>query len=184
MGTIIESSRQYTVLETVEDAKSGNTYQRIQYKGIDEEGYIKDLPGVSGGETISKSWWRRIKKRNEPTEVTVYRHTVICQGEYDPESHGDPVVDYEIDIWFYTRSPVNEGAARRKLDSILNAALPEIREVLPFVECEERKYETNRPFTRDEYPPPRPFGAVQAKGNRYTMTIRGEEGQWNVTIDW
>jgi len=153
-------------------------------------GFGSSYYDLRDGKFISQTEYetRRLPENGGPPTITYYRHSLICQGEYDPDRPSDPTVEYEIDIWYYTATPEQESGARDYLDALMDSALIMIRQQMPFVECEQRKYEVNRRVS-SQPPAPEfwdPEGRLEAKGSRYIILFslsgdKTEAGSWTAT---
>jgi len=80
------SRDQYVVKESFTDkVGEGKEYAKVEYKGINETGYISRVEGP--GDKISKEWYQE-KKRKQPDETPrppptrLYRVTIAANREY------------------------------------------------------------------------------------------------------
>lgn len=121
MGKIIERDSGFNVLESIRDSKTGNIYHRVVWKGIEQTGYMKSFPGVEGGETISKSWWETIKRRNErkvPPPST-RRVVGVVKGFYDGKHPSD---SFDFKIRINGRTTMDRHTAEERMrESLKNA---------------------------------------------------------------
>ena len=104
-----KSRNQYRVIESFTDqVGQGKEYAKVEYKGIEETGYISRVKGP--GDTITEKHYKK-KKREQPDQL--YRVTIAANREYS--TNQVPLPGWkEWTISF-------ESTTFRKFDSIENA---------------------------------------------------------------
>jgi len=159
----------YTVKESFE-TDNGRTYLKVEYKGINQTGYLSRVKGP--GNPITRDWYRRKKREWEKDrDETIYRSTIIA--DRDTKDQYGRETNIRAEAWLQTDDEHQRSEAIDVWNSVLNAVYKMVARDVG-VDVDKEFEESNKEIHKDEARPSDRAGFVTLKNRTYEVDLSNE----------